>query len=102
MAQVLKVDKLILNGIKMLSGREKEQLLNYIEFLKIKEDRDFIEYVNMRTKEAIESKKKGGEVFFIKRTAKRICIKPTAWKSRLRVNSQKSIKSGRMINCIKT
>ncbi|MDQ7838383.1 MAG: hypothetical protein RDU59_07805 [Thermodesulfobacteriota bacterium] len=59
MAQVLKVDKLILNGIKMLSSREKEEVLNYIEFLKIKEDRDFIEYVNMRTREAIESKKRG-------------------------------------------
>ncbi|MDD5452065.1 MAG: hypothetical protein AB1711_07050 [Thermodesulfobacteriota bacterium] len=59
MTQALKVDKLILNGIKMLSSREKEEVLNYIEFLKIKEDHDFIEYVNMRTREAIESKKRG-------------------------------------------
>jgi hypothetical protein len=59
MAQISKVDELIVYGIRELSSREKEEVLNYIEFMKIKEKRDVIEYINMRAKEAMDSKKKG-------------------------------------------
>ncbi|MEA3361553.1 MAG: hypothetical protein U9R17_19390 [Thermodesulfobacteriota bacterium] len=59
MAQISKIDELIVYGIRELSSREKEEVLNYIEFMKIKEKRDVIEYINMRAKEAIDSKKKG-------------------------------------------
>jgi hypothetical protein len=33
--------------------------MNFIEFLRIKEDNTFIDYVNRRTEEAIEAKKRG-------------------------------------------
>jgi len=59
MAQISKIDELIVYGIRELSSRENEEVLNYIEFMKIKEKRDVIEYINMRAKEAIDSKKKG-------------------------------------------
>ena len=59
MLQATKFDELIVNGIRELSNREKEDVLNFIEFLKVKEDKLFIEYVNMRTQEAIKAKKKG-------------------------------------------
>jgi acetate kinase len=59
MAQVSKLDELIVYGIQELSPREKEEVLNYIEFLKIKEKQDVIEYINMRAKEAIDCKKRG-------------------------------------------
>ena len=59
MAQTAKFDELIVNGIRKLSNREKKEVLNFAEFLKVKEDQLFIEYINMRTKEAIEAKKKG-------------------------------------------
>ena len=62
MAQISRIDELIVYGIRELSFREKEEVLNYIEFMKIKEKRDVIEYINMRAKEAIDSKKRG-EVF---------------------------------------
>ncbi|MFH1673231.1 MAG: hypothetical protein ABIF87_07385 [Pseudomonadota bacterium] len=58
MAQAAKFDKLIVNGIRELSNQEKEEVLNFIEFLKVKEDQVFIEYVNMRTQEAVAAKKK--------------------------------------------
>ena len=59
MAQVAKFDELIVNGIRELSKREKEEVLNFIEFLKVKEDQVFVEYVNMRTQEAITAKRSG-------------------------------------------
>jgi len=59
MVQVAKFDELIVNGIRELSKREKEEVLNFIEFIKVKEDKLFIEYANMRTQKAIEAKKKG-------------------------------------------
>ena len=63
MAQPAEFDGLIVNGIRELSKREKEEVLNFIEFLKVKEDKLFIEYVNMRTQKAIEAKKKGNAFY---------------------------------------
>jgi acetate kinase len=59
MEQMSKLDELILYGIRELSPREKEEVLSYIQFMKIKEREDVIEYINMRAKEAIDSKKRG-------------------------------------------
>jgi len=57
MRQTAKLNELIIKDIKELSDREKQEVLNFIEFLRIKEDRSFIEYVNWRTQKAIEAKK---------------------------------------------
>ena len=62
MEQTAKLEELIVRGIKELSNREKQEVLIFIEFLRIREDQPFIEYVNWRTQEAIEAKKRG-EVF---------------------------------------
>ena len=62
MRQTAKLNELIIKDIKELSDREKQEVLNFIELLRIKEDRSFIEYVNWRTQKAIEAKKRG-EVF---------------------------------------
>ena len=62
MRQTAKLNELIIKDIKELSDREKQEVLNFIEFLRIKEDRSFIKYVNWRTQKAIEAKKRG-EVF---------------------------------------
>jgi len=59
MAQTHELEKLIVYGILELSTREKEEVLNYIEFLKVKEKRDVIEYINLRTREAMDKKKRG-------------------------------------------
>ena len=51
MAGVAKLNELILKNIQELSEKEKKEILSFIEYLKIKEDQSFIEYVNKRTKE---------------------------------------------------
>ncbi len=59
MARVVKLDELIFKAIQNLKESEKKEVMNYIEFLRIKEDNTFIDYVNRRTEEAIEAKKRG-------------------------------------------
>ena len=59
MARVAKLNELILKNIQELPEREKKEVLNFIEYLRIKEDHSFIEYVNDRTREAIEAKRCG-------------------------------------------
>ncbi len=59
MAGVAKLNELILKNIQELSEKEKKEILSFIEYLKIKEDQSFIEYVNKRTKEAMEAKRRG-------------------------------------------
>ena len=49
----------ILEHVKALPEKDKREVLNFIEYLKIREDRAFIDYVNQRTQEAVEAKKRG-------------------------------------------
>jgi hypothetical protein len=53
------LERLILRSIQELEDRHKRQILDFIEFLKIREDRSFIEYVNRRTEEAMDARKRG-------------------------------------------
>jgi hypothetical protein len=53
------IDRLISQRIQDLPEREKREVIDFIEFLKIRKDRSFIEYVDSRTKEAIEARKRG-------------------------------------------
>ncbi len=59
MAGVAELNDLILKNIQELPDRDKREVLNFIEYLKIKEDRTFIEYINRRTEQAIAAKKRG-------------------------------------------
>ncbi len=59
MAGTFELNELILKNIKSLPEKGKKEVLHFIEFLKIKEDSSFLEYVNKRTKETIEAKKRG-------------------------------------------
>jgi len=61
MADVAKLNELILHNIRELPEKEKKEILSFIEYLKIKEDHSFIEYVNKTTREAIEAKTRGEE-----------------------------------------
>ncbi len=53
------LEKLILRSIQELEDKHKREILDFIEFLRIREDRTFIEYVNRRTEEAVNAKKRG-------------------------------------------
>jgi len=59
MANVSVLHQQILEQVKELPEKEKREVLNFIEYLKIREDRAFIDYVNKRTQEVVEAKKHG-------------------------------------------
>lgn len=52
------INDLIIKNLAELTDKEKKEVLNFIEYLRIKEDHFFIEYVNKRTQEAIEAKRR--------------------------------------------
>ncbi len=45
--------------INQLSDRQLEEVLLFIEFLNIREDKDFTDYVNRRTQQVMNDRKKG-------------------------------------------
>lgn len=53
------LNQLIMENIQVLPKKQKEEVLNFIEYLRIKEDHSFIDYVNKRTKQAVEDRRKG-------------------------------------------
>jgi len=53
------LNDIILQGINELGEKEKKEVFEFIQYLKIKEDHSFIEYVNNRTKEALQAKERG-------------------------------------------
>ena len=59
MERAINMNELIVRSIKDLTNKEKKEVLDFIEFLRIKEDRSFIEYVNRRTQESLRNKKQG-------------------------------------------
>jgi hypothetical protein len=59
MSEAAEIDRLILEHIKSLPERDKREILNFIEYLKVKEDQNFIEYVNKRTRAAMAARQRG-------------------------------------------
>ena len=53
------IDDLILRNIQELPEPAKTEVLHFIEYLRIKEDQPFIDYVNERTSMALADKEKG-------------------------------------------
>jgi hypothetical protein len=45
--------------IEQLSDQQLQEVLLFIEFLSIREDREFIEYVNERTQQALSARSSG-------------------------------------------
>jgi hypothetical protein len=63
MPRAAELNDLILENVDGLTNEEKREVLNFIQYLKIKEDRSFIEYVNKRTEQALEAKRRGERFF---------------------------------------
>jgi len=59
MSGVAELNELILQNIEELPDKDKREVLNFIEYLKIKEDQAFVEYVNERTRQALAARKAG-------------------------------------------
>lgn len=65
MAKARILNELIINEVRGLPEKKKKDVLNFIEYLKLKEDREFVDYVNKRTEEAIAEKKQGKKTFSV-------------------------------------
>ena len=59
MSGVAQQDERLLEGFKSLDEDAKREVLDFIEFLRIKEDPLFIQYVNHRTSEAMAARARG-------------------------------------------
>jgi hypothetical protein len=60
------VDKIIIEKLINLPPDEKKEVLNFIEFMQIKQDRSFVDYVNERSKKAIKDMEKGDNLISLK------------------------------------
>ena len=60
------VDKVIIEKLIELPTEDKKEVLNFIEFMQIKQDRSFIDYVNERSKKAIKDMEGGKKLFSLK------------------------------------
>jgi hypothetical protein len=49
--------------INQLSNKQLKEVLLFIEFLSTREDKDFIDYVNSRTQQVMNDRKKGKKFF---------------------------------------
>ena len=58
MTKTAQLNEIILRNVQDLSEKEKREVLNFIEYMRIKEESSFIEYVNERTRAAIEAKER--------------------------------------------
>ena len=58
---VTNLQQRICQKIEQLSDWQLKEVLMYIEFLNIHEDNDFIDYVNKRTEQALNIRKRGSK-----------------------------------------
>ena len=65
MAKARILNELIINEVRGLPEKKKKDVLDFIEYLKLKEDREFVDYVNKRTEEAIAAKKQGKKTYSV-------------------------------------
>lgn len=54
-----KTKEVLLDRVNALSEKELSEVLTFVEFLRVREQRWFVDYVNERTSEALEAKRAG-------------------------------------------
>lgn len=59
MAYSRSTKEILIESLNSLSERESREALTFIEFLKLRQEQWFINYVNQRTEEALLAKKAG-------------------------------------------
>jgi hypothetical protein len=59
MAVMTELSKQIIMSVKTLPDRQKREVLRFIEYLRTTEDASFSDYVNQRTQQALEARKRG-------------------------------------------
>jgi hypothetical protein len=53
------VDKIIFEKVSKLPDKKKREVLSFIEFLQIKQEQEFVEYVNEIASKAFKDKQEG-------------------------------------------
>lgn len=59
MAKVSALNDIILEQVQHLPEKDKQEVLSFIEYLRLKKQQPFIEYVNQRTRQAVAAKQRG-------------------------------------------
>lgn len=62
--------KQLSDRLKELSERDLQEALHFVEFLRIREDREFIEYVNFRTQQALSARERGEKFYTLQELQK--------------------------------
>ena len=60
---VPKLHEKVYQEIEQLSDQQLMEVLLFVEFLNMREDKDFVEYVNSRTLKAVNDRKKGSKFY---------------------------------------
>jgi len=60
---VPKLHEKVYQEIEQLSDQQLMEVLLFVEFLNMREDKDFVEYVNSRTLKAVNDRKKGAKFY---------------------------------------
>lgn len=66
MNTLTKVDKIIIDKLLDLPSNDKKEVLNFIEFVRIRQDRSFIDYVNERSNKASKAYASGESLTSLK------------------------------------
>ena len=66
MNALTKVDKIIIDKLLDLPSNDKNEVLNFIEYVRIRQDRSFIDYVNERSKKAVKAIAAGERLISLK------------------------------------
>ncbi len=59
MAALSKLNTQLVRNIGILSEQHKREVLRFIEYLRTQENTGFLAYVNARTRQAVEDKRRG-------------------------------------------
>lgn len=56
--------------LEELPERNLQEVLHFVEFLRIREDREFIDYVNLRTQQALSARERGEKFYTLRELQK--------------------------------
>ena len=62
--------KRLSDRLEELPERNLQEVLHFVEFLRIREDREFIDYVNHRTQQALSARERGKKFYTLQELQK--------------------------------
>jgi len=62
--------KQLADHLEELSERNLQEVLHFVEFLRIRENSEFIDYVNLRTQQALSARERGEKFYTLQELQK--------------------------------